>query len=169
MIGSIVDLDVEAIVNAANQSLLGGGGVDGVIHRTAGPGLLEECRSVGGCLPGEAKLTAGHNLRARWVIHTVGPIWRGGQNGEDAVLASCYRNALTLVLSQGLASVAFPAIATGVYGFPKDRAAEIAVTTIIEVLAAVPSPVDVILCAFPARDGRFIERAIIRSRARGAP
>lgn len=167
VIGSIVDLDVDAIVNAANQSLLGGGGVDGVIHRAAGPGLLEECRTLGGCLPGEAKLTSGHGLRARFVIHAVGPIWRGGQNGEEAVLASCYRNALGLVLSHGLASVAFPAIATGVYGFPKDRAAEIAVSTIVEVAKNLPHPPDVILCAFPERDGRFIERAIAQARRQG--
>ena len=160
MVGSIVDLDVEAIVNAANSSLLGGGGVDGVIHRAAGPGLLEECRTLGGCLPGQAKLTGGHNLRACFVIHTVGPIWRGGQDVEEAVLASCYRNALAFAVSRGVSSVAFPAISTGVYGFPKDRAAEIAVQTIVDVTARLPNPLDVILCAFSEQDARFIELAI---------
>jgi O-acetyl-ADP-ribose deacetylase len=146
--GDITRLTVDAIVNAANSSLLGGGGVDGAIHRAAGPELLAECRRLGGCPAGESRLTRGYRLPAAWVIHTVGPIWRGGGAGEDAILASCYRTALALVAERRLASVAFPAISCGVYGFPVARACRIAVDTIRAHLASAAHPERVCLVAF---------------------
>jgi O-acetyl-ADP-ribose deacetylase len=146
----ITRLDVEAIVNAANSTLLGGGGVDGAIHGAAGPGLLEECRRLGGCPTGEARVTGGHALRARWVIHTVGPIWRGGEAGEDALLVSCYRSALALAAERGAARVAFPAISCGVYGFPIPRACRIALTEIRAFLERSAIPREVRLVAFDA-------------------
>jgi O-acetyl-ADP-ribose deacetylase len=147
VVGDITALAVDAIVNAANSSLLGGGGVDGAIHRAAGPGLLDECRGLNGCAPGDAKITGGHRLPARHVIHTVGPIWQGGSAGEEATLASCYRRSLELAAAHGLRTVAFPAISTGVYGFPPERAAPIAVGTVREAVSAETFD-EVIFCCF---------------------
>jgi O-acetyl-ADP-ribose deacetylase len=148
--GDITLLKVDAIVNAANNSLLGGGGVDGAIHRAAGPRLLEECRKLDGCETGCAKLTGGYNLPARWVIHTVGPIWRGGAKDEDRLLADCYRNCLRLAQENGCRSIAFPSISTGVYGFPVARASRIAFAEIKNYCLKNPLPEKVIVVCFDA-------------------
>jgi O-acetyl-ADP-ribose deacetylase (regulator of RNase III) len=158
--GDITTLAVDAIVNAANTSLLGGGGVDGAIHRAAGPGLLEECRGLGGARTGEAKLTAGHLLPARHVIHAVGPVWAGGSRGEDEALARCYRTAMALAAEHRLRSVAFPAISTGVYRFPLERATRIAVAEVARALAAPTSVERVIFCCFSAADRAVYERVL---------
>jgi O-acetyl-ADP-ribose deacetylase (regulator of RNase III) len=149
LVGDITRLPVDAIVNAANSSLLGGGGVDGAIHRAAGPELLEACRKLHGCPPGEARITPGFRLPARFVVHTVGPVWRGGDQGEAEVLASCYRRSLELAADHGLASIAFPAISTGAYGYPREAAAETAVRTVANFLSAAPHQLNrVVFCCF---------------------
>ena len=146
--GDITRLDVDAIVNAANTSLLGGGGVDGAIHRAAGPGLVEECRMLRGCKTGQARLTGGYDLPARWVIHTVGPVWQDGDHGEDELLESAYLSSLKIASDKEMRTVAFPAVSTGVYRFPLHRATRIAVRTTADFLARNPYPETVIFCAF---------------------
>jgi O-acetyl-ADP-ribose deacetylase len=146
--GDITKLKVDAIVNAANSLLLGGGGVDGAIHRAAGPGLLSECRNLGGCPAGEAKITSGYNLLAKFVIHTVGPVWHGGGNGEDRILMNCYINSLTIAENLKIQSIAFPNISTGVYNFPKNRAAGLAIQAVKEFSSASEYIEEVIFVAF---------------------
>jgi O-acetyl-ADP-ribose deacetylase (regulator of RNase III) len=160
IVADITTLGVDAIVNAANSSLLGGGGVDGAIHRAAGPELVAECRMLHGCKTGDAKITRGYRLKARHVIHTVGPVWNAGKLGEDDLLASCYRRSLALCEKHGLASVAFPAISTGIYRFPAERAAEIAVKTVADALAAAPAVSQVIFCCFSPDSARLHEEAM---------
>ena len=153
--GDVTQLQVDAIVNAANESLLGGGGVDGAIHRAAGPGLLDECRKPGGCPTGQARLTGGHQLPARRVIHTVGPVYDGGGYREAELLRSCYRETLRLALNAGLETIAFPCISTGVYGYPKAEACEVAVSSVVEWLVTHEMPRIVIFCCFKSEDAEL--------------
>jgi O-acetyl-ADP-ribose deacetylase (regulator of RNase III) len=160
--GDITRARVDVIVNAANETLLGGGGVDGAIHRAAGPGLLAECRTLGGCPTGEARITGAYNLPHRHVVHTVGPIWRGGGSGEADLLASCYRNSLQLAVDHACDSIAFPAISTGVYRYPLEEAAEIAVGTVREFLAASDAEIGVLFVCFDARTLEIYRTALRR-------
>jgi O-acetyl-ADP-ribose deacetylase (regulator of RNase III) len=167
--GDITQLVVDAIVNAANSTLLGGGGVDGAIHRAAGPDLLRECRRLNGCEPGDARITNAYRLPARRVIHAVGPVWQGGTRGEPGILASCYRNSMALAAAEGLRSIAFPCISTGVYGYPIEPAAQIAVDTICEAIAGPLSIEEVVFCCFSASDLAIYERRLAELKSAPPP
>lgn len=156
----ITTLAVDAIVNAANSSLLGGGGVDGAIHRAAGPELVHECRLLGGCKVGEAKLTKGYRLPAKFIVHTVGPVWRGGANGEPELLASCYRRSLSIADNQSVASIAFPSISTGIYGYPIELAAGIAADTITSSISQLINIQEIVFCCFSAADLDVYQRLL---------
>jgi O-acetyl-ADP-ribose deacetylase (regulator of RNase III) len=165
MVGDLTRAEVDAVVNAANNTLLGGGGVDGAIHRAAGPELLAECRTLNGCPTGEARVTGGYNLPARWVIHTVGPVWRGGGQGEAGLLASAYRRSLEEAVRVGARSVAFPAISTGVYGYPRDLAAAVAVQTVLDFLAVRPELSEVRLVCFSEASAEEHRAALVACQA----
>jgi len=156
----ITSLDVDVLVNAANSTLLGGGGVDGAIHRAAGPRLLEECRRLGGCPAGEARITGGHGLKARWIIHTVGPIWAGGGSGEPQLLASCYRNSLQLAAERKLKSIAFPAISTGAYAYPLQLATAVALASVREFMSQCGSLDEIIFCCYSSEDFALYTRLL---------
>jgi O-acetyl-ADP-ribose deacetylase (regulator of RNase III) len=160
IVADITTLSVDAIVNAANTTLLGGGGVDGAIHRAAGPELLAECRTLGGCATGDAKITRGYRLPAKWVVHTPGPVYRDGKRGEPELLASCYRRSLALAVEKGAKSIAFPCISTGVYGYPAEKAAEIAVSAVREALAGLPETPEVVFCCFSQKSAEIYENIL---------
>ena len=160
VVADITTLKVDAIVNAANTTLLGGGGVDGAIHRAAGPALLAECRTLDGCATGEAKITKAYRLPAKWVIHTPGPVWRDGNHGEPELLASCYRRSLELAAENGAKSIAFPCISTGIYGFPAEKAAEIAIFTVKSLMPRFVAPLEVVFCCFSENSGKIYEKML---------
>ena len=160
VVADLTTLQVDAIVNAANTSLLGGGGVDGAIHRAAGPELLAECRTLGGCATGDAKITRGYRLPAKWVVHTPGPVYQDGKHNEPELLASCYRRALELAVENGAKSIAFPCISAGIYGYPAENAAKIAVETVRKALEGLSEPPEVVFCCFSTKNAEIYAKMI---------